>query len=156
MTTYPHWSRKMRWHIPQDWNGIDWDCCLLFYPDSPDWKAIVRGHLQSIVRGWNWDETTGSVKDVQAIARLIPLTFDPTAETRQIPEVAEIMSCLDQIAEDVAAIRAALESEAEWQSQLTALKVAIGVLEPGALPLLALLEETNKAVGTQHLLGSGE
>jgi hypothetical protein len=128
----------------------------LFWPESPQWKAIVRGTLEHLSRGRSWDETTGSILDVQATARLIPLTFDPTAETRQIPEVAEIMSCLDQIAEDVAAIRAALESEAEWQSQLTALKVAIGVLEPGALPLLALLEETNKAVGTQHLLGSGE
>jgi hypothetical protein len=128
----------------------------LFWPESPQWKAIVRGTLEHLARGRSWDETTGSILDVQATARLIGLTFDPTAETRQIPEVAEIMSCLDQIAEDVAAIRAALEGEAEWQSQLAALKVAIGVLEPGALPLLALLEETNKAVGTQHLLGSGE
>jgi hypothetical protein len=156
MSTYPHWSPKMRWHIPADWDGVTWDCCFLFWPESPDWKAIVRGHLQAMSRGWMWDETTGSIKDVQDIARLIALTFDPTEQTRLDPKVAEIMSCLDQIAEDVAAIRAALEGEAEWQSQLTALKVAIGVLEPGALPLLSLLEETNKAVGTQHLLGSGE
>jgi hypothetical protein len=156
MSNYPHWSPKYRWKIPDDWDGVTWDCCLLFWPESPQWKAIVRGTLEHLARGRSWDETTGSILDVQATARLIPLTFDPTAETRQIQEVAEIMSCLDQIADDVAAIRAALEGEAEWQSQLAALKVAIGVLEPGALPLLSLLEETNKAVGTQHLLGSGE
>jgi hypothetical protein len=109
-----------------------------------------------MARGWAWDETTGNIKDVQAIARLIALSFDPSADTRNIPEVAEIMSCLDQIAEDVAAIRAIMEDQMEWGAELAAIKAAIGVIEPGALPLLGLLELTNEAIGTQHLLESGE
>jgi hypothetical protein len=69
---------------------------------------------------------------------------------------------LDDIFEEIKRVADALEALIEAmagsdiEAQLEALRFAIGVLEPGALPLLALVELTNQAVGTQHLLESGE
>jgi len=57
--------------IPDDWNGQDWTCVQLDWPNSPQWLAILNGLLTQATRGRLWDGRTGSITDVQAIGREI-------------------------------------------------------------------------------------
>jgi hypothetical protein len=56
----------MPYIIPQDWDGT-WACFQIQWPDSPYWRAIMRGMLSDMARGRLWDETTGQVRNAQAI-----------------------------------------------------------------------------------------
>lgn len=125
MPTRQEDNRGYQWPIPQDWNGQDWTCCLLWWPDSPQWTAIVRGTLEHLKRGRSWDAATGSIVDVQQIAKFIPLTFMPSPEVRALPEVAEIMSCLEDIVTELREIKEAIQdgnqSGGEGLSELAAI-----------------------------------
>lgn len=57
----------MPYLIPDDWNGEDWTCVQIQWPNSKKWMGILRGVVSEWMRGRNWDETTGSIKDTQAI-----------------------------------------------------------------------------------------
>ena len=61
----------MRVPIPDDWNGIDWHCIQIEWPESPQWTGLLIGILTLLTRGRYWDERTGTITDVQAIAREI-------------------------------------------------------------------------------------
>jgi len=55
--------------IPQDWNGDDWICVNVQWPDSPLWVAILQGFLSAATRGRLWSAESGSILAVQAIGR---------------------------------------------------------------------------------------
>lgn len=57
--------------IPDDWNGQDWQCVQVEFPDSPLWTAILMGLLSYATRARVWDGKSGSILDVQAIGREI-------------------------------------------------------------------------------------
>ena len=60
----------MKLPIPDDWNEDD-DGWLLFamcVPNSKQWRAIIRGRISDITGGRAWDERTGHIKTVQALA----------------------------------------------------------------------------------------
>lgn len=53
--------------IPTDWNGEDWTCIPVEWPNSIEWLALLRGFVGTPARGRFWDERTGSILDAQAI-----------------------------------------------------------------------------------------
>jgi hypothetical protein len=55
-------------NIPNDWDG-DWACYLIEWPASPQWRAIFSSFIRSLTIGWNWDESSGSVVNAQAVGR---------------------------------------------------------------------------------------
>jgi hypothetical protein len=55
--------------IPGDWSGDKYVCICVTWPDSPEWIGIWQGLMTLIKRGRYWNENTGSIKDVQAIAQ---------------------------------------------------------------------------------------
>lgn len=65
--------------IPSDWDGESWECFQIQWPNSPEWLAVLRGLVTLPMRGRNWDENSGTIKDVQQVgyqieAANIPLT----------------------------------------------------------------------------------
>jgi len=64
--------------IPDDWDGLSWQCVQIEWPNSPQWLALLYGFLSQATRGRFWDEGTGSILNTQAIGwqiwdRNIPL-----------------------------------------------------------------------------------
>lgn len=57
----------MPYLIPDDWNGEDWICVKLDWPNSPAFMGILRGVITSFMRGRLWDETTGTITEIQEI-----------------------------------------------------------------------------------------
>lgn len=53
--------------IPDDWNGTDWTCIQVQWPDSTEYLAVLAGFLSYLTRGRAYDAETGSIKDAQAI-----------------------------------------------------------------------------------------
>lgn len=53
--------------IPTDWNGTDWVCVILDWPNSETWLSLLRGFISEPARGRFWDAKTGSITDTQAI-----------------------------------------------------------------------------------------
>ena len=55
--------------IPNDYTPeTDWNMGVFCYPDTKQWRGIVQGAFYELTRGRKWDETTGTITDVQAIA----------------------------------------------------------------------------------------
>jgi len=69
--------------IPDDWDGQDWACAQIHWPNSAKWMSILAGLISQPMRGWGWDEKTGptepaiSIPSVQAIAWDIWLRNQP-------------------------------------------------------------------------------
>lgn len=61
----------MKYPVIDDWNGTDWRCVTIDWPDSPLWIGLLSGLLTMANRGRFWDERTGSITDMQEIARAI-------------------------------------------------------------------------------------
>lgn len=61
----------MKVPVPDDWNGEDWQCVQVEWPNSPQWTGLLTGILTLLTRGRYWDERTGSIRDTQAVAREI-------------------------------------------------------------------------------------
>lgn len=61
----------MKMPIPDDWNGQDWACFQIRWPDSPRWIALLMGFLSQPSHGYFWDERSGTVTSVQQIGREI-------------------------------------------------------------------------------------
>jgi len=59
----------MRIPIPQDWNGQDWRCVELQWPDSDEWTWLLSGLFSLYFRGRLWDEGSGSILDAVAVGR---------------------------------------------------------------------------------------
>lgn len=57
--------------IPDDWNGEDWRCITVEFPDSPKYLALLVGYLSQNARGHFWDKRTGTITDAQDIGREI-------------------------------------------------------------------------------------
>jgi len=69
----------MKLPIPDDWNGQDWQCIEVQWPKSQKYNAVLLGLLSYLTRGRLWDESTGTIRDAQAIGwevfyRNYPLT----------------------------------------------------------------------------------
>lgn len=78
----------MKIPIPDDWDGQDWTCVQVQWPNSNKWLALLAGFLTSPGRGRYWDERTGTITDVQAVGREIDLRnlpFNPCAGEPQTP-----------------------------------------------------------------------
>jgi len=61
----------MKLPIPNDWNGEDWACIQVQWPNSPLWIAILNGWLSQSARGRTWDENSGTITEAQTIGREI-------------------------------------------------------------------------------------
>lgn len=61
----------MKVPIPQDWDGETWKCVQVYWPDSPQWLAILAGLLSYPMLGRFWDERTGSILTVQITGKEI-------------------------------------------------------------------------------------
>lgn len=81
-------TQRQRISIPDDWNGEDWSCYKVYWPDSQQWKALLMGLLTSPMAGRFWDQDTGSVRDAQSVGFAI--------EDRTIP----LVGCDDEDCED--------------------------------------------------------
>lgn len=57
----------MKTHIPDDWNGEDWQCIQVQWPLSDKWLAVLNGVLSIAARGRYWDEKSGVVTDAQEV-----------------------------------------------------------------------------------------
>jgi len=53
--------------IPDDWNGEDWLCLQVQWPNSVKYRALLAGFLSYLGRGRAYDRDTGSIKDAQEI-----------------------------------------------------------------------------------------
>jgi hypothetical protein len=60
----------MRLPIPGDFTGA-WKCYTLYWPDSTLWLSILHGSLTEWHSGRIWDERTGSILGIQAVANEI-------------------------------------------------------------------------------------
>lgn len=89
--------------IPNDWNGEDWCCWAVEWPNSVQWNAILRGFITTPMRGRFWDGRTGSITGAQLIGNEIYLRNEPL-------EVS-IMSCNSDVAAALQAIAAALQGQ---------------------------------------------
>lgn len=50
--------------IPNDWSGADFNGICIFWPDSPQWIAILSGLITMVSLETFWDETTGNIDNV--------------------------------------------------------------------------------------------
>jgi len=57
----------MKIPIPDDWDGQEWACIKIRWPNSVKWLGLLSGFLTTPKKGRLWDENTGSIADVQAI-----------------------------------------------------------------------------------------
>lgn len=73
--------------IPSDWNGVDWKCWAIEWPDSEGWFALLSGFITTPKNGRYWDEQTGSVIGAQSIGIEI--------WNRNVPTEESLMSCND-------------------------------------------------------------
>lgn len=63
--------------IPDDWNGEDWRAICIHWPDSVQWRALLRGLISTPARGRFWDDRAGNIRDTQEIGKtIIDSNFD--------------------------------------------------------------------------------
>jgi hypothetical protein len=85
----------MKLPIPADWNGEDWRCIQVQWPDSPYWLAMLNGWLSQFKRQRTWDETTGDIDAVKEIgwqiwlANMMLTSCDGTPTPPLPPEIIE-------------------------------------------------------------------
>lgn len=113
----------MKLPIPADWNGEDWRCVQIEWPDSETWRGILRGLLWSMSRGRTWDEDTGNIKDVQGIGLAIWERGGslPTCSAGQQPDGDDCKTC------DISIIYGECEEE-DMSAYITELKIEGGQL----------------------------
>lgn len=78
----------MKHAIPTDWDRETFCRFSICWPDSPLWRALLRGLVTEPARGFFWDEKTGSIRGVLADFRQ---TLDHNIELWEV-----IMACNDQ------------------------------------------------------------
>lgn len=84
-------TRRTKTLIPDDWNGEDWRCVVLQWPNSGQWMAVLRALITSPMRGRFWDERTGSIVDTQVTGREIEQANIPLVDCdgEEIPDANE-------------------------------------------------------------------
>lgn len=55
------------WTIPDDWDGESWACVELQWPDSDQWRGLLRDLMYSLTRGRSWSKDTGTITAVQPV-----------------------------------------------------------------------------------------
>ena len=60
-------SEGKYWPIPSDWNGEDWACINLQWPNSPQFLGLLTGLLYTLTRGREYNGATGIIKDAQLV-----------------------------------------------------------------------------------------
>lgn len=58
----------MKVPIPNDWNGEDYQCVKIYWPNSPQFWGILNGLLTIMTRGRYWEENTGNIAAMQKTA----------------------------------------------------------------------------------------
>lgn len=60
-----------KWTIPSDWDEETdgYMCYLICLPNSRQWRGIFDGLISTLAYGRNWNRLSGTITDVQAIAR---------------------------------------------------------------------------------------
>lgn len=55
------------WLIPDDWAiGEDWIDYCIHWPDSWQWRLLLKSLLYTLTRGRSWDRNSGTITDAQA------------------------------------------------------------------------------------------
>lgn len=81
------------WAIPDDWNGEDWTCYAIQWPDSPKFKLLLRSLLYSLSRGRDWDRQTGTITAATLIGWDIFDRNSPLIDCSASPECPECPDC---------------------------------------------------------------
>ncbi|MCK6627828.1 MAG: hypothetical protein L6R45_21960 [Anaerolineae bacterium] len=121
----------MKHAIPTDWDGQTFCRFAICWPDSPLWRALLRGLVTEPARGFFWDEKTGYIKGVLADFRQ---TMDYNLQLECV-----IMSCGDA-SEVVAAINGIA-------SKLTYNDKSIAQIHTEALGSIDQIEEILSTIG---------
>lgn len=84
---------KFGWTIPDDWDEEEdgFLCYGLCVPNSRGWRTIFDGLISSLAYGRNWNKTTGTITEAQAVSREI-------YENMCAAKCDDILITLDQIA----------------------------------------------------------
>ena len=83
--------------IPNDWNESTdgWEMAVLCYPNSDQWRVLIRGAIYQLTRGRNWNETTGTIIEAQNIALEILESLDMGCNVN----LGRIADALEQVRE---------------------------------------------------------
>lgn len=56
--------------IPDDWDEVQDGYCTmqLTVPNSPYWRATMKGAIRNLIDTWRWDDETGDPATAAAIA----------------------------------------------------------------------------------------
>lgn len=81
--------------IPDDWNGTDWACIILEWPDSIQWLGLLRGLVTTPARGRFWDGATGVIMDAQAIGLEIEERNPVTACSEIVTELQNLVVAVE-------------------------------------------------------------
>src|SRR4029450_11981581 len=76
--------------IPSDWDGESYCCFAVQWPESPHWRGVLNGLIDTAGTGFTYNEATGSVTDAINAIR-------PTWNYNFRNEVV-LMTCSDEIA----------------------------------------------------------
>lgn len=90
--------------IPDDWNGEDYCCFSVMWPNSLQWLAVLNGLVDTAGTGFSYNEATGNVTEAAAAIK-------QTWEYNFRNEVV-IMACNSDIAEALLAIAQSLANGA--------------------------------------------
>lgn len=73
--------------IPDDWDGVTFECQRIEWPASPKWLAILLGQVSEPSQAAYWDADTGSVDDaIEAVNDAFDLTI-PDIYTKECDDV---------------------------------------------------------------------
>ena len=140
--------RTKKWSIPDDFdteNG-QYRLAVLCVPDSPKWRGTVRGLINELTFGRNWDERTGSILGVLEIARQIDESYDMTCG-EEIKRIADILEqWYDRSYVNFFDLKALLEA-----SGLTGITFWLEAFEEIG-DLLGVLPDLNITIPTDQLL----
>jgi hypothetical protein len=68
MTTTMTRKSESAWIIPDDWElSEDWTDYCIHWPDSWQWRLLLKSLLYTLTRGRSWDRDSGTITDAQAI-----------------------------------------------------------------------------------------
>lgn len=80
--------------IPNDWDGVTFDCYKVQWPSSQQWEAILLGQVSEPAFPGYWDANTGNPEDA---ADDVALAFDTTS-----PVEINIRTCDDMVSPAIA------------------------------------------------------
>lgn len=112
--------------IPDDWNGEDWLCLQVQWPDSVKYRAILAGFLSYLGRGRAYDAQTGSITDAQEIGwaifdRNMPMTpcagRDDEESPIEQPSIGELPCdwCYEGVNEECSEMTCCIDA-LEWRN----------------------------------------